>query len=321
LYTNFSIVDPNNRNPYFDTPSPKVFGNVSPMDPQLFMRINDYAAEMLNGERSGKYSPIEYAQWLEDYADAAAKHLSRAESQTEDKKRPEFRRMAIDVTIQVGLGRFFSAKCRSGVLYAIFEQTGDRTALELSLQMYRNARNFWTELANRAKDVYQHDITVGEMDYQRGHWLDRLPAIDEDIALMARKLEQTKSGGIAQQDSVRLAIQKATGRPVRASGECRHVQPEHFRAGEPLNIEISIEKSMKSVWMYYRHVNHAERFVTVEMHRIGTSYRASIPAEYTNSHYPLQYYFELKEQPDRAWLYPGFKEDLTNQPYFVVQKA
>ena len=36
------------------------------MDPQLFLRINDFAEELLKGERSGKYSPIEYAQWIED---------------------------------------------------------------------------------------------------------------------------------------------------------------------------------------------------------------------------------------------------------------
>src|ERR1035437_10359998 len=67
MYTNLFIADPNNKNPFFDTPSPKVFGNVSPMDPQLFLRINDFADELLQGKCSGKYYPIEYAQWIEDY--------------------------------------------------------------------------------------------------------------------------------------------------------------------------------------------------------------------------------------------------------------
>jgi hypothetical protein len=35
------------------------------------MSINDFADELLQGERSGKYSPIEVAQWLEDLAGAA----------------------------------------------------------------------------------------------------------------------------------------------------------------------------------------------------------------------------------------------------------
>src|SRR2546427_632897 len=75
-YTNQSIVDPNQPHPYRDSPAPRVFGNAPPLDPQLFSRINDFADELLKGERSGRYSPIEVAQWIEDYAAAAAKHLA-----------------------------------------------------------------------------------------------------------------------------------------------------------------------------------------------------------------------------------------------------
>ena len=60
MYTNQPIVDAR-KNKYSDTPAPKVFGNVSPLDPQLFSRVNDFADEMLKGERSGKYSPIDVA--------------------------------------------------------------------------------------------------------------------------------------------------------------------------------------------------------------------------------------------------------------------
>ena len=107
-------------------PAPRVFGNVSPLDPQLFSRINDFADELLKGERSGKYSPIEVAQWIEDYAAAASENLAQVGSTAGRKDRPEYRRMAIDVAIEAGLGRFFAAKFRSGVLYRIYEQTGDR---------------------------------------------------------------------------------------------------------------------------------------------------------------------------------------------------
>jgi len=321
MYTNLSIVDPNNKNPFFDTPSPKVFGNVSPMDPQLFLRINDFAGELLKGERSGKYSPIEYAQWIEDYADAATQHLAKAKDQAEREKSPEFLRMAIDVSILVGLGRFFGAKFRSGVLYAIYEQTGDRTALELSLKMYHQARNIWNDFANHAREVYQSDVTIGELEFIRGHWLDRLPAIDEDINLMSKKLEQILSTPFAQKDNVRMAIQEAMGRPKRVTAVCHHIQPERFIAGEPLDIELSVEKELESVRLYYRHVNHAERYETVDMKLAGKSYRAMIPADYTNLQYPLQYYFEINEKPEKGWLYPGFTENLTNQPYFVVRRV
>ena len=320
MYTNFSIADPNNKNPYFDTPSPKVFGNVSPMDPQLFMRINDFAGELLKGERSGKYTPVEYAQWIEDYADEAAKHLSQAEKLIAGKQTPEFRRMAIDVRIQVGLGRFFGAKFRAGVLYAIFEQTGDYIALELSIKKYQEARSHWAELADHARDVYKPDITVGEQAIQRGHWLDRLPAIDADIDLMVKKLEQAQYNSEVQKDNVQLAIQETLGRPKRLSLTCRHIQPKLFKAGKSLDIELSVEEKIGSAWLYYRHVNHAERYETVKMQPSGKRFQATIPAGYTKSLYPIQYYFELKEGPQKACFFPGFTAGLTNQPYFVVRR-
>jgi hypothetical protein len=320
IYTNFSIADPDNDNPYFDTPPPKVFGNVSPMDPQLFLGINEFAEELLKGERSGKYTPIEYAQWIEDFADAASKHLTQAKTKAKGKQNPEFRRMAIDVAIQVGLGRFFGAKFRAGVLYAIFEQSGDRTALEQSIRMYKKARNFWTEFASQARDVYQSDITIGELEVIRGHWLDRLTALDEDISLMKRKLGQTQGSALTQKDHVRLAITAVMERPKRASMFCQHNQPKRFNVGEPMDIKLSLEKAVGSVILTYRHVNHAERWETMEMQQVGKSYRAAIPADYTNSQYPLQYYFELRENSGHACLYPGFTENLTNQPYFVVRK-
>jgi hypothetical protein len=88
-----------------------------------------------------------------------------------------------------------------------------------------------------------------------------------------------------------------------------------------LDIELSVEKAIGSARLYYRHVNQAERYVSAEMHLTDKSYRAAIPADYTNSQYPLQYYFELKDGPKEAWLYPGFTVELTNQPYFVVRKT
>jgi hypothetical protein len=318
MYLNQSIPDPGKRNPYSDSPSPRVFGNVSPLDPQLFLRINDFASELLKGQRSGKYTPVEVAQWIEDYADAAARYLMQADALAEGKNRPEYRRISFDVAMVIGLGRFFAAKFRSGVLYGIFQQSNSRNALEESLKYYKKARDFWAELADRARDIYMPDITIGENEVIRGHWLKRLPAIDEDIAYMAGLLEKTQAGEVIQQGNISSAIQEATGRPVRISAVCRHTPPEGLRIGEPLNVELTVDKEPVSVRLYYRHVNHAERYQTVEMQLQGNRYIASIPPAYTDSPYPLQYYFEMNEGLDKAWLYPGFDADLMNQPYFVI---
>ncbi len=319
MYLNQSIPDPKKRNPYSDSPSPRVFGNVSPLDPQLFLRINDFAAELLNGERSGKYTPVEVAQWLEDYADTSARYLQQAESQAEGRSRPDYRRISIDVAMVIGLGRFFAAKFRSGVLFGIFQQSNDRRALEESLKYYRKAREFWAGLANKARDIYMPDITIGENEVIRGHWLARLPAIDEDITFMAGLLEKTQTTETMLQDKITDAIKEATSRPVRSSALCRHIPPEGLKTGQPVNIELTVDKKPLSVHLYYRHVNHAERYENAVMQVLGDRYVSSIPAAYADSPYPLQYYFELREGPGKAWLYPGFSSDLMNQPYFVIR--
>ena len=107
---------------------------------------------------------------------------------------------------------------------------------------------------------------------------------------------------------------------MRTSGVCQHIQPKSFKVRQPLDIEFSFKKTPTSALLYYRHVNHAERYETLEMQLLSNRYRATIPATYTDSEYPIQYYMELKEGPDKAWLYPGLREDLANQPYFVVRK-
>jgi hypothetical protein len=316
MYLNQPIVDAARRHPYTDTPAPRVFGNVSPLDPQLFSRINDFAAELLASERSGKYSPIEVAQWLEDLADASAKNLAEAEARGSNGSGAEFRRMSVDVALQIGLGRFFAGKFRSAVLYAIYDRTGDRAALEEALKAYRNARAVWAQLAERAKGVYLPDVTVGDRPSLRGHWLDRLPAFDDDIGDMAKRLDQAKPAP----DRVRQAVAEALGRPQRLSVPCRHTPPAVFHPGQPLELEFAAPK-LVSARMYYRHVNQAERFESVEMQARDNRCRAVIPAGYTQSLYPLQYYFELKTAPDQACLFPGFAANLSNQPYFVVRRT
>jgi hypothetical protein len=321
FYTNQSIVDANMYSPYGDTPAPKVFGNVSPLDPQIFSRINDFATEMLTNQRSGKYSPIEVAQWLQDLCETASTQLARAEK-TFGRSGPEFRRMAADVNIQIGLGRFFAAKFRSGVLYAIHEQSGDRTALEESLAAYRQAREFWATFANGAGRVYTSDISFGPRPYQRGCWLDRLPAIDDDIAAMAKRLETTASREVENSAQVLAAIQEAKGRPRRGSIECNHMPPARFIPGNDLTIALAVKNPPKvSVRLYYRHVNQSEHYESVEIQKHGGEFAGTIPAKYTDSQYPLQYYFELKQGQEKAWLYPGLNPQLTSQPYFLVRAA
>lgn len=318
-YTNQSIVDAEKPSPYFDTPSPKVFGNVSPLDPQLFSSINEFAAELMKQERNAKYSPLEVAQWVDRAADDAATHLQEAESRVPDKHSAEFRRAAIDLRIAIGIGRFFAAKFRSGVLYAAYEQSGDRAALEEALRQYRRARDIWQDFAEGAKDAYVSDITFGPRPDQRGNWLKRLDAIAEDVAEMQQKLDTTPASASRRSS---IPLREFTVAAKRESVALRHTPARSFIPGQPLEIVIAVPGAPSlDIALWYRRVNQAERYQSLKMNSEGDRFTAVIPADYTNSRYPLQYYFELRRSRDSAWLFPGLGDNLQTQPYFVVRPA
>lgn len=320
-YTNQSIVDASAPSPYFDTPAPRVFGNVSPLDPQLFSTISEFAADSLEKQRSGKYTPLEVAQWLDAAADAAAAHLEQAGAKVSDNASPEFRRAAVDLTIEIGIGRFFASKFRSGVLYAAYELSGDRAALEEALKRYRHAYDIWKAFAETARGVYSADITYGPRPHQRANWLDRLPAIEEDLAEMEKRLQTTSA---ASHSKTKVSVRDFSEPMKRERASVQHTPPDTFVPGRPLEIVLNVPSNVAhsvKVRLYYRHVNQAERYQSTEMHTGGKSLAATIPAIYTNSTYPLQYYFELRRGSENAWLHPGLGIDLRAQPYFVVRPA
>jgi len=319
IYDNMPIVLGSEPSPYGDTPTPKCFGTVSPLDPQLFSTIVDHAGDLLAGRCNAKYSPIEVAQWLEDFSTASTQALGQARVQATSPTSPEFRRVEEDVLIQNALGRFFAAKLRSGVLFEIYQKTGNPEAGKLALAQYKTARQEWATMAARANGIYRADIGYGETPKRRGHWSDRLPGIDKDIAAMQDKL-QAPPTATAPSAKTQQATEAATGRPNRPSVRCTHTPPASFHPGQPLTVSLlASETPVQGVRLHYRHVDQAERWLSMEMQSGASGYSASIPGDYTSSVYPLQYYFEV-QRATNAWLYPAFNATLSNQPYYAVAK-
>jgi len=144
-----------------------------------------------------------------------------------------------------------------------------------------------------------------------------LAAIDEDIVSMEEVLARASpSGG---------------GRPVanpfptnRLPVQVDHTPPTSFQPSKPVRLEMKVDdRAVNSVQLRYRHVNQAERYGAAEMTREGDTFHATIPAAYTDSPYPLQYFFVVRSGGGgarKAALYPGLATDLANQPYFLVRQ-
>lgn len=314
IYTNQSIVVADAKDPYGDTPSPKRFGTVSPLDSQLFCTIEQCADDLLNGTPNPQYSPIEVAGWLEDLAQTSASDLATAPAEG---AAPAFKIWSIDITIQNALGRFFAAKLRAGVLYAIYARTADPAALEEAVKAYKNARDAWKEIVKTAAGVYRPDLTFGYTANLRGSWQDRLAAIEEDIAA----LEKSKAPANAPVSATAIIV-TALSTPHRPAVALQHTPIKRTRSGVAVPIAAAFPVGVSGkLTLCYRHVNQAEKWETIEMQSGDKGFHAEIPAGYTVSPYPLQYYFEVRLDSGEATLFPGLARDYSTQPYYLIRRG
>ena len=326
LPTNMPIVEGSEPSPYGDTPVPKVFGTVSALDPEMFSSVVDYARSLMQQNPSAKYSPIDVASWIERCVDDAKHSLEEAKRRTSLRAGNEFRRIEEDVLIQIGLGTFFAHKLRSAVLYELFQHSNDTNAADAALEHYQKARDAWAQMAERAKGVYRANVSYGNIPKRSGHWIDRLPGIDADLAAMKSKIQLNKSEKISRRVAARMNA-FAEILPLSVRLKCSHTSPQKFTPGNALILQLSVSgtsivegnRPLRSIRLRYRHVNQAERWNTLDLNRENGLYKATIPPEYTRSDFALEYYFELEDDKGAAWMYPGFNDTLSNQPYFSLR--
>jgi len=155
-----------------------------------------------------------------------------------------------------------------------------------------------------------------------------LAAIEQDIDLMQAKADSGKpSDNVA---NIKGAIAQVLTPSPRPQLHVSHTPPNSFVPGHEVPIELSLEGiENAAITLLYRHVNQSEAWRQVAMksknrieriEKLGFS--VPIPAGYTQSPFPLQYYFEVRQPGSPTpGLYPGFNQTFSNQPYFVVRQS
>jgi hypothetical protein len=157
----------------------------------------------------------------------------------------------------------------------------------------------------------------------RGHWADRLAGIDGDLADMEAKLnaaEPAKPSVSVDAAVVQRAVAAVLARPNRLSLNTHHSPAQHFEPGKPLEVSVAFNSNGpgRRVNLVYRQADQSQRWRSASMTAHDNEFRATIPGDYTQSPYPIQYYFEV-HTPGGSALFPGFGPDLSNQPYVLVR--
>ncbi|QGN34355.1 hypothetical protein [Microlunatus sp. Gsoil 973] len=303
--------------PTFDMDPPYSFGNTSPLDPELFASPDDYVAALIDGTPLPRYTPIDVAEWLDTLASSAREHIARARAVAAEASDPaELERMMIDAEIAAGLGEHFADKLRSAVSWALHRRTGAVDDLEDCIRDYHAAREHWHQLAEAGK-AYRDDLPFGQMPYQRGHWQDRLPIIDRDLAAVE-----------AHRTSCDCPTGPRPRRPwVTVPAEVDHRPVDGFLAGHPIKLVATVVDPRIQLTLRYREVDQSQAWSELPM---ATSPRddrerfAEIPAGAATGRYRIQYRFVAvspaeDDQPARVGLAPGLDPvRLDRQPYHVL---
>ncbi|MBO1005077.1 hypothetical protein [Pseudogracilibacillus auburnensis] len=321
IYSNIFIVDVDDKPEYHtDGRTPPIFNEVSPLDPGLFYRINEFVDDVLQNTKSGKISPINVAEQLEYLSLQAKKYLYEAKSKIDDQNDITFRRWIIDIEAQIGIGLFFSYKFRAGTAYAFFERIGDARLLQIALKYYKYAKNSWEQLVIGTSDVYTDDITFGYKPYMRGHWADRMEEIEEDLQNMENKSSVVKKD--VSDTEIEKIMKWLYSKPFEYKFDFKHIPPKYFKSGKEIQISIELPSTTTfNVLLKYRYANQAEQYKSIKMNYNGERFMANIPASYTSGQYPIIYLFEIENESNEKMLYPGFDRNLSNQPYYVVSKV
>jgi hypothetical protein len=314
MLTPVSILPYTARPLYTDSPAPHNVSAISPLDPQLFTTIGQHAENLISGKQDARYNTSEVIAWLEAMVSTSTKGLAAARAAAgKESRTPEFRRAEEDILILNGLGAFYANLFRAALLYSISQRTADPASTSRSLTAYDLARDAWMAMSTHAKAVYGTDVSYGSNPFRRGHWSDRFPAIEADRAA----LQQHFAGAPAVAGQAKPATEPASNPMARPAINSIHHAPETFHAGSDLTLTIATPTTVTSAVLWYRHVNHGERWLSTPMDEHPGTYSAAIPATYTNSPYPLQYYFEL-HTATAATLHPAFNATLSNQPYYAI---
>jgi hypothetical protein len=215
------------------------------------------------------------------------------------------------------LGLHFSRKWRAAILYSIYRKTNDSNAKTEAVAMYTSAISAWQQAAEIGS-VYKAFPYGGK---QSGHWRDRTAGLIADRDAMNAKDFTAVTSITTHPGPAAAAIATAKSTPSRPVAGASHTPPTIFSRGSALELVLATDGNTQSAKLYYRHVYQAENWNVTSMTKSGSKFAASIPAAYTQTDFPLQYYFALKKGANSVVLFPGFDASLSNQPYFHVRSV
>ena len=320
IYENMSIVKKSPWLPYsYDLHKNSRFGMSTSCDPQLIMSPKEMVDKIFKNKPINKYSPLTMILWLERFSKNAKNYISKAANIIKNENNYEFLRIYIDVIIQSSIGKFFTYKFKASILWEYYLLSKNKKVGEEALNNYLKARNAWNVAAVISKKYYLPDLTYGPQSWLRGRWDDRLPAINQDIDDMRSILIKNKNKYKKIKRDLEL-IDYIKNWNNDQNILVNHLPPKHYIKGENISLLCKLDINKKlSGYINFREVNQSKKWRRKKLTKSRDIYYSVIPKRFTNTQYPIQYYFEFTNKKYSSFS-PGFNKFLSNQPYYLLRQ-
>ena len=154
---------------------------------------------------------------------------------------------------------------------------------------------------------------------RRGHWRDRLPELQKDVAKLELMLRDEGADALDEAPEAPFGIRATQGAPVSYQSDV----PETCPAGQDLTVNVQLGEFVKlrgGLQMHYRHMNQLEGyFEVVQMTKTDKGYTAAIKAGYITPEWDLMVYFTGTDPNNNVLVLPGIYHSRYPAPYHVIK--
>jgi len=320
------------ENNYNDRFGETTYDTAEPSDPGLFYAIDEFVRDDLAGERQGKYTPRQVAEWYVHLAErtrAAADAAADAGVDTSDAPDDdaddtpdsgEFRATLLDLRMLADLAEYHAHKTVAALCLRRYRETDDPAHLPDARAAAAAMRESWAALADRGDGAYHDDLVfaAGPPSADEGTWRDRLVELDADI-------DDLES--LCAEHGVDSEAGEWPSFGGDSFGPFPHVPfrvdaPDTAPPGSdvPVSVRAGELDGAETVRLHYRRANQRDgAFRTVEMERTDRGYRAAVPGEYVDPEYDLLAYVSATDPDGDTAIAPGLFHPDHAAPYVVIE--
>jgi hypothetical protein len=281
------------------------FVKTQALDDSVFQSVKDYVSMLIAGGASGRYSPVEVAARIGEYAQATEQAIAQADAAVAaaglgDAALADYRSAKLDAEAVCWLAEYHRTKRLAAVDYELYRRVGGDAHKEAALVGVRRAMHCWRRLAEVTAQQYRPLLDTLRMHTTQYTWASQLPKLRRDLVLLAEAKPGAEVLPRRSDDAAKPAIGDLRLAWTRPAAEAT------------VRVKVSDDSGVAKVILWHRPMPSENKWQATEMRTGDGGYVAAMPVTPEGALYRI-------EALDRAGNGAQYPDVLEETPYRVLQ--